>query len=319
MPALAGWLAVVAGVVNIASALTPDFSARARLLRHTLPSELPLLAHAFALSAGVALVVLGFYLARRRRSAWCAGVVVLLVAGAVNLLKGLDVEEALAGWFVAAVLLWGRDAFYVREQRSGWLTAARRVTLIAGSCLATIGVLLLVASHWASRPLDPARALGELAAPLTLSRGPVAYRDPFEWVSRGIGVVELGALLAIAYVVFRPLALPGRLPQPGMRALARRIVDLHGRDSLSFFKLRADQPYFFDRTGRAFAAYRIEGGVLLVSGDPVGPPECLPGLMRDLCSFAEVRGLKVGVLGASEPFATLAASAGLKSLYIGDE
>jgi lysyl-tRNA synthetase, class II len=319
MPALAGWLSVLAGFVNIASALTPDFSARARLLRHALPNELPILAHAFALSAGVALVVLGFYLARRRRTAWWAAVVILLVAGAVNLLKGLDIEEALAGWLVAALLVWGRDAFYVRERQSGWGTAVRRVALISGSCTATIGIALLVASHWASLSLDPSHALGELAAPLTLSRGPIAYREPFEWVPRGIGVIELGALLAIAYIVFRPLALPGRLPQPGMRALARTIVDLHGHDSLSFFKLRADQPYFFDGTGRAFAAYRIEGGVLLVSGDPVGPGECLPTLIRELCSFAEVRGLKVGVLGASERFAALAESAGLKSFYIGDE
>jgi lysyl-tRNA synthetase class 2 len=319
LPAVSGWLAVLAGTVNIASALTPDLGARARLLKQALPNELPLLAHAFALSAGVALVVLGFYLGRRRRRAWSAAVALLIVVGAVNLLKGLDVEEALGGWIVAAVLVWGRDAFYVRQRASGWTTAAKRAAVIAGSCLATIAAALAAASHWSSAPLGLSRALGELVAPLVLGTGPLAYRDPFEWLPLGIGVVELGALLAIAYTFFRPLALPGRLPQPGMRALARRIVDLHGEDTLSFFKLRADQPYFFDPARRAFVAYRIEGGVLLVSGDPVGPADSLPGLMRELCSFAEVRGLKVGVVGASEQFAGLAVGAGLKSLYIGDE
>ena len=41
--------------------------------------------------------------------------------------------------------------------------------------------------------------------------------------------------------------------------------------------------------------------------------------MRELCAFAEARGLKLGVLGASEQFAALARDAGLRSLYIGDE
>src|SRR5207253_8791102 len=107
------------------------------------------------------------------------------------------------------------------------------------------------------------------------------------------------------YMAFR-VALPGRLPLPGMRALAKDIVELHGRDTLSYFKLRADQPYFFDTAHEAFAAYRIEGGVSMVSGDPVGPAHALPRLLRELCGFAELSGLKVGVVGASERFAELA-------------
>ena len=191
--------------------------------------------------------------------------------------------------------------------------------IVAGGCLATIAVALVAASHWGSPNLTGTRALGELTAPLTFSSGPIHYRDPFDWIPLEIGVIELGALLAVAYMAFRPLALPGRLPGPGMQMLAREIVDSHGRDTLSFFKLRTDQPYFFDSRKRAFAAYRIESGVLLMSGDPVGPPEALPDLVRELCGFAETRDLKVGVVGASEEFAQLAARAGLKSLYIGDE
>jgi lysyl-tRNA synthetase class 2 len=103
-----------------------------------------------------------------------------------------------------------------------------------------------------------------------------------------------------------------------LRPLAREIVERHGSDTLSFFKLRPDKHHFFDSSRFAFVGYRIEAGVLLVSGDPVGPPAALPGLLRELCSFAEARGLAIGVLGASEDFATLAAGAGLGSFYIGD-
>jgi lysyl-tRNA synthetase class 2 len=319
LPALSGRLAMLVGVVNVASALTPDVGARARLLRQTVPDPVPLIAHAFALSAGMALVVLGFYLGRRRRRAWWAAIGVLLAAGAVNLLKGLDVEEALASWALAAIVFWGRDAFYVRDRASDFLTAGKRIAIIGVGSLVTIGLALVAASHWGSPALHASRVPGELAAPLTLSAGPIRYRDPFDWLPLGIGMIELGALLGVAYMAFRPLAFPGRLPEPRMRALARTIVASHGSDTLSFFKLRTDQLYFFDSDERAFAAYRIEGGVLVVAGDPVGPARAIPRLLSELCAFAESKGLRIGVVGASETFAQLAAGAGLKSLYIGDE
>jgi lysyl-tRNA synthetase class 2 len=276
LPGWLGRLAVVVGLVNVASALTPDLGARARLMRHAIPAAVPLLAHAFALSAGAALIVLGFYLGRRRRRAWWAAVIVLVAAGVVNLLKGLDVEEMLVSWALAAVVVWGRDAFYVRQRTSDRLTAAKRIAIIAGGSLTTIALALVAASHWGSPSLTGTTALGELTAPLTLSAGPIHYRGPFAWMPLGIGIVELGALLGVAYMAFRPLALPGRLPEPRMQMLARRIFDSHGRDTLSFFKLRTDQPYFFDSAKRAFVAYRIENGVLVVSGDPVGPADALP-------------------------------------------
>ena len=45
---------------------------------------------------------------------------------------------------------------------------------------------------------------------------------------------------------------------------------------------------------RAFVGYRIENGVLLLSGDPVGPEEAIPALLRELGRFAPGRGLKLG-------------------------
>ena len=49
----------------------------------------------------------------------------------------------------------------------------------------------------------------------------------------------------------------------------------HGCDTLSFFKLRGDKHYFFSDDQRAFVGYRIENGVLLLSGDPVGPEDAI--------------------------------------------
>src|SRR3954469_24467880 len=91
LPPLAGWLTALAGLLNVASALTPNFAERARVLLHVEDADFVPLAHALALSAGAALLVLAVYLGRRRRRAMQLAVVVLGVAGVLNLVKGLDV------------------------------------------------------------------------------------------------------------------------------------------------------------------------------------------------------------------------------------
>jgi len=65
--------------------------------------------------------------------------------------------------------------------------------------------------------------------------------------------------------------------------------------------------------------YTIENGVLLLSGDPVGPEEAFPDLLGQVRAFAEARGLKLAALGASEGLCPLYADLGLRTIYLGDE
>jgi lysyl-tRNA synthetase class 2 len=141
----------------------------------------------------------------------------------------------------------------------------------------------------------------------------------FAWIPLSVHLIEIATLAAIAYVVFRPLASPRNLPGPGARRLAQALVQAHGSDTLSFFKLRGDQHYFFSEDGRAFVAYRIENGVLLLAGDPVGPEEAFAPLLGELRAFADTRGLKLGAVGAGERMRPRYEELGLRMLYLGDE
>jgi lysyl-tRNA synthetase class 2 len=264
------------------------------------------------------LLVLAHGLAQRRRRAWGLAVLVLVVAGVLNLLKGLDLAEAAACWALAGALFAARPAFYVGPQ-SGLGAALRGAALVVGSSLAVALTTLFSASHWAMPGTTWSRALGEIAARAAWASGPLHYRDPFDWVPAGIDLILVGALVGVAYVVFRPLAHTREFPGASARALAADIVRQYGRDTLSSFKLRPDKHYLFGPDGGTFVGYGIEGRTLVVSGDPVGPPDAIPGLIRELCAFCEVRGLRLAAVGASGGFSQLARQAGLRPFYIGDE
>ncbi len=119
--------------------------------------------------------------------------------------------------------------------------------------------------------------------------------------------------------MFRPLAAPRDLPDPELRRAAAELVREHGADTLSFFKLRADKQYLFNPERTAFVGYRIESGVLMISGDPVGEQEAVETLLPMLVQFAGERALKLAALGVSRESRALFEQAGLRALYMGDE
>jgi lysyl-tRNA synthetase class 2 len=315
LPRLAAVGAAFVGLVNIGSALTPNIRWRGHLLLGYEPVEAIRLFHALALPAGAALLLVAPYLLKRRRRAWQLALVLMLALGLFDLLKGLDFEETLITWSAAAILGAGASAFNVRHDALTLSSAVWRVPLIGAT-----GVTTAALATWASqgRP-SLSNVLRETADLLRWQTGPIHFHHHFGWIPLGVHVIEIGSLLAVAYVIFRPLATPKALPGPHARAAAAELVQAHGTDTLSFFKLRADKHYFFSDDRDAFVGYRIENGVLLLSGDPVGASEAFGGLLAQLTAFADARGLKLGAVGASERLCTLYEERGLKTIYLGDE
>src|SRR5205085_10953968 len=103
------------------------------------------------------------------------------------------------------------------------------------------------------------------------------------------------------------------------RETARSLVAAWGVDTLAPFVLRADKSYFFSEDGSAFLAYRVVGGVAIVSGDPIGPADVFDGLVGRFIEFAGARDWRIAILGASELCLDLYRRRGLHALYHGDE
>ena len=66
-------------------------------------------------------------------------------------------------------------------------------------------------------------------------------------------------------------------------------------------------------------AYRVIGGIALVSGDPIGPPEDAAPALDAFLARARARGWHVAVLGASRRYLQAYRDRGLHPVYHGDE
>jgi lysyl-tRNA synthetase class 2 len=316
LPRLAALAVALAAFVNLASAATPGIASRNRALVRLEPFTTLPISHAAAVPLSIVLLVTAFYLWRRRAAALRLALVLLVALGLLNLLKGLDVEEALGSFAVAAVLWLGRGAFRVRSDPVTLRAAVWRVPLVAAGGFA---LSLLAIALGAPGGTSAVTVVRETFDALAWQSGPLVFHDELGRLAEAVGTVGVLTLLWCGYVLFRPLATPRALPSADVRRAASVLVRRHGIDTLAYFKLRRDQHYLFAPDGRAFLGYRIENGVLLVSGDPVGRAEAMPALLRELGTFAQARGLCIAALGAGAALRPLWEQLGLRSLYIGDE
>jgi lysyl-tRNA synthetase, class II len=316
LPKLAALAAGLAGLVNLASAATPNIAWRHHLLLQIEPFETLRLSHAAAIPVSMLLLVTAPYLWRRRQGTLQLALVLLVALAVLDLVKGFDIEEAAASLGAAGLLWLGRRSFNVRHDPVTLRSALWRVPLLAGGSLLLCGVAVwLAAPHNASF----GAIVRATADALLWQPGPLAFPDELGGLNEAVGVAGLLTLFACAWMLFRPLAAPRALPDPAVRRAAGELVRRYGADTLAYFKLRRDQHYLFGRDRRAFLGYRVENGVLLVSGDPVGPEDALSGLLQDLSVFAEVRGLRIAALNAGEHLRPLWEQLGLRALYLGDE
>ncbi|MFD8981009.1 bifunctional lysylphosphatidylglycerol synthetase/lysine--tRNA ligase LysX [Streptomyces sp. NPDC059564] len=134
-----------------------------------------------------------------------------------------------------------------------------------------------------------------------------------------LGLFGAVALLNAAATLFRSQRLTAALhgdEEPRIRAL----LGAYGRaDSLGYFATRRDKAVVFAPNGKAAVTYRVEAGVCLASGDPVGDPAAWTPAIDAWLGVARRYGWQPAVMGASEDGATAYARSGLGALQLGDE
>ncbi len=328
VPATAGWVVGVIATLSLLASISPLVRSTIRIPREFVNDYIfnfPDTSFAWAF----VLALLAAALAARKRIAWLILVLYMVAAAGWNI---VDLVEGGERWFqevgeliglafhVAAVvfLLSARKEFWARVRRGALLKAA-------GVLVAAMGVGTLIG--WTLLEFFP----GTLARPdrfwYALNRvSAFAGADadtftghPHVFVNALLGLFGALALMAAAIVLFQSQRADNALTGEDESAI-RGLLELYGKnDSLGYFATRRDKAVVFAPNGRAAITYRVEVGVCLASGDPVGDEKSWPQAIEAWLGLCQSYGWAPGVMGASSTGAQAFRAAGLNALQLGDE
>lgn len=302
-------------LVNILTTLLPVLPMRYVLLADRLPGSLILGAQHVTLFAGVTMLLLAYPAAQGHRRAAYALMGCAAVAIVANLLKGLDVEEAV----INAILL---GALW--KTRSTLHNIPLRYTIVDLARLA-VGLFLLVKAY---------DLLGKgMLNGLRLLEGWGTHTFP--WASRAVHVFT--AKLSLEHLWFDesqlllPLFLIGIFLALSWTSLLRLKEqydeggDLYHRfgrashNSLAYLARRSDVSRFVDPTGRGAVTYRQVGRVAVQVGAILAAPadrEAVYRGFREYCKAQHLLPAAVALAAEERPVAT---ACGMRTLTIGTE
>ncbi len=306
------------GLINIASTLFPIWPRRYLLLTSLFPIQLALAAQHLTLFAGVLMLLLAYPAAQgHRRAAWtlmaCA-----LVASVMNLVKGLDVEEALVDLALLALLWQARKRFH---------SIPLRYTVVD---LARLGIALLVIQRvYALSGRGVQALLHRLEDSMTAWGGTTSP-------SREWAITRLTAHLRLEHVFLSeanlalPIFLIGVFVVISWTALARierdpEAGDLYrrfgrsSRNSLAYLANRGDARTFIASAGRGVISYKLVGRVALQIGAMLGPASEREQVYAEFRAWLKAEGLIPAAVALSREERAIAAAAGMRSLAIGRE
>jgi lysyl-tRNA synthetase, class II len=289
----------------VLSAATPDDPSRRRLIGRLAPPVLPSLAQLLAVIAGLGLLVLTPKLWRGTRTAVPLAIAGLGALAVLNMVKGLDYEDAALELCLAALLALGRGAFPLGCRNRPRLTVV--CTAVGAWALTYCAVLVGPAAS------DRGHTIRQ-ALHTTLGHP----RSTGTWA----GVIEVLIVCAVAVSLLavrsllRPAVGPNGHHEDEYRA-ARAIVERYGEDSLSPFILRPDKAFHITVDG--VLAYRVIGETAVISGDPVAAARAAPRVLASFLELARERGWQIAVWGASARHLDAYRGLRMRAVCVGEE
>jgi lysyl-tRNA synthetase class 2 len=328
VPAAAGWAVGIIATLSLVASVSPGIRWLIRDPREFVNSYIfnfPDTSFAWAF----VVALLAAALAARKRIAWwilvgyMVGSVVWNVGGLLTGNRSVEahIGEVIGlGFHVAAILflVLARKQFWAKVRRAALVKAV--ATLLAGM---TIGTLI----GWALLEFFPGSLARDDRFWYALNRVfAFAGADsasfsghPHVFVNAVLGLNGALALMVTAIVLFRSQRAENALTGEDESAI-RGLLELFGKnDSLGYFATRRDKAVVFAPNGGAAITYRVEVGVCLASGDPVGDPKAWPQAIEAWLTLCQTYGWAPGVMGASSTGANAFRHAGLNALQLGDE
>ncbi|KUH94261.1 lysine--tRNA ligase [Mycolicibacterium acapulense] len=328
VPAAAGWTVGIIATLSLLASVSPFVRSVIRVPREFVNDYIfnfPDTSFAWAF----VLALLAAALAARKRIAWWILVAYMVGAIVFNIADLVSGDESVVEeigeviglvFHIAAILflLLARGEFWAKVRRGALLKAA--VVLVVGMAIGTL-------IGWGLLELFPGTLTSDDRFWYALNRvSAFAGADssnftghPHVLINAVLGLFGALALMVAAIVLFQSQRAENALTGEDESAL-RGLLELFGKnDSLGYFATRRDKAVVFAPNGRAAITYRVEVGVCLASGDPVGDPKAWPAAIEAWLTLCQTYGWAPGVMGASSAGAEAFREAGLNALQLGDE
>ncbi len=324
VPVWIGRIAFVIGFLDILANLNSKWRVRVHAINHAFPAFVTGSALAAAIFTGLLLMLLARGLGRRKRRAWILTLVILGINITSDLFRSRQhpLQIALAlGLF--AILIVFHKSFYAKSDPT------TRFQPLIGFGIAL--VVLFISSVLLLKFRDQTEFIGHpsllqiftyVAEGFIGVAGPVRFHSEktADLLAFTLGTFGFFIILVPIWYYFRrvkPIAKMSDEDLDQVRALIKHDLD---QDSLGYFATRRDKSVVWAPNRKAGIAYRVQGGVMLASGDPFGEFSLWPAAIEEFLKIAEEHAWTPAVMGCSDHGGEVwVEHAGMTAIDIGDE
>ena len=324
VPVWIGRATFLVGLFDILANVSRKFRTPVHKLNNFFPVFLNGSALATAIFTGLILMILARGLSRRKRRAWVLALAILAVNLATEIFRTNHhpVQILLSILSIVALVVF-RNSFYAKSDPS------TRLQPLIG-----FGVALLVffiASLLLLRFRSHDEIIGNPSIKnifLFIIEGLVGVAGPVKFTSERasdaiaftLGTFGVFTLIVPLWLYFRRVKPIPKMSDDDMNVVRKLIKHDLEQDSLGYFATRRDKSVIWSTNRKAGIAYRVQGGVMLASGDPFGEYSLWPEAIAEFLKVAQEHAWTPAVMGCSDRGGQVwVEHAGMIAIDIGDE
>ena len=304
IPIWIGRLTLFLGILNVAANVFRNFQPVANRLNSYAPLLVNSTAFSTALFTSLILILVARGLARRKRRAWNMTIIILVLNVTAELFRiHIHFIQLIVNLSLVVILVIFRKEFYAisdpTTKRQPFVIFFRILFLTIFS-----GIFLIYFRHGNQLIGNP----NFTDVLQTVLRGLVGVSGPIEFTSTTVSHTVDNTLGALGiFTIILPLWLYFRRVRPittttseDLEQIKELIKHDTDQDSLGYFATRKDKSVVWTQNKKAGIAYRVQGGVMLASGDPFGEFSLWPDAINEFLKIAREHAWTPGVMGCSD-------------------